>query len=327
MTTDALGSGPAETQFSKYNIKPYQPDGGFEIPGVMMLLSALAIAGAALGFLAHWASNYFYLIILFPLLIGFVLGTIGMRMVRQGRVRNPWMGGLAGFAGGILAMFMMHYFDYQEFKSNIATLPPHVKEIARLPLELQRASLKEGLTSQEAKEAMLVLQAANVRNMLDYMNYAAQQGVELKSTSGSSKTRGMNLGFVGSYIYWVIEVLIVAGMTYALVRSSAAEPYCAKCGKWKQAKVLGTMGGNVEALVAAAKTGDLRAVGAAKGTDPTGPLQVTAACCDGCVGDGAVDVKLELLSVDAHGKEQKKQVAHLTYPAEALPKWAALFVS
>src|SRR5205809_6726552 len=96
---------------STFPTTPYQPDGGYTLGGLLMLIAALAAVGAVLGYITHIISQYFYFILVFPLFIGFAIGAVGIRMVIKGRIRNPWLGGLAGFFAGIFAMLVMHYSD------------------------------------------------------------------------------------------------------------------------------------------------------------------------------------------------------------------------
>src|SRR5438034_170826 len=98
---------------------PYTPHHGYTAGGLLMLIAALGTIGAILGYITHLIASHFYFIILFPLLIGLAIGAIGSRMVKVGRLRNPWLGGLAGFLAGVFAMTSMHYFDYEEFRSQL----------------------------------------------------------------------------------------------------------------------------------------------------------------------------------------------------------------
>ncbi|HEX2971470.1 MAG TPA: hypothetical protein VHP11_04015 [Tepidisphaeraceae bacterium] len=320
MTTETPASA-----LPRYTVMPYKPDGGYTIPGMMMLISSLVLAGGLLGFVAHGVSNYFYLIVLFPVLIGLALGGIGICMTRKGRIRNPWIGGLAGFLGGVLAMSMMHYFDYLEFKTRTATFPPALRELAQLPPDEREQFLKPNLSPAERTEALQAIRAAGVQSMLDFMNFQAELGVELKKTGSHSK--GLNLGYYGSYIYWLIEIFIVAGVTLAMIRASAAKPYCAHCDQWKREKILGSLGNQPAAAAAAIRTGDLAAIAALNPTPTESSTRVTLACCDNCVGQGPLDLKLDQITIDNKGNRQAKELAHITYPPEALPHLAALFAN
>jgi hypothetical protein len=257
----------------------------------MMLVGALLVAGGVLGFLAHLISQAIYLIILFPALIGAALGWLGSRMVKQGRVRSPLLGGVAGFLGGVLAMFMMHYFDYQAVKREVTAT-------RGIPVEV-------------------------LPDFWEYMDLKAEQGVELKKAGRSGK--GLNLGYYGSYVYWGIEVLIVAGISFAMIRGAASEPYCAGCDQWKKPQVLGFFGADPATATAAVQSGDLQRFRDAGPSPGGGPTRVTVASCETSQGRCGVDVKLESIGVDKNRKQQTKKIAHVTYPPEALPHLAALF--
>jgi hypothetical protein len=297
-------------------VTPYRPAGGFTSSGVLMLIGALLVAGGVLGFVVHLVSQAFYLIILFPALIGAALGWLGSRMVKQGRVRSPLLGGLAGFLGGVLAMFMMHYFDYQQFRKNLAS------ELAQMTPQEREEKLGH-INPADRQNVDAVMKAGGREGMLGFMDYQAEQGVELKKASSSGK--GLNLGYTGSYVYWGIEVLIVAGISFGMIRGAASEPYCSACDEWKKPRVLGFLGADPATATAAVQSGDLQRFRNAGPSATGGPTRVTVASCETGQGRCGVDVKLESIAVDKHGKQQTKKLAHATYPPEALPHLAAVF--
>lgn len=278
---------PAST-WPRFDVSTYRPDGGADLPGVVMLISALALVGAVLGFIAHFIAQFFYLIILFPILIGFGVGFVGAMMVKKGRVRNPWIGGLAGLVGGVLAMLAMHYFDYESVKTALDAQHPGGAELG----------------------------------FIEFMNIQAEHGVEIGRTSSS-----INLGYIGSWIYWIVETLIVAGVTFFVVRSAAAEPYCPDCGVWKDERVLGGFGADPDAAAAALQSGDLERIRQANPSPVASPLVVTAAHCHHCAKGHRVDLKLESMLANKKGEVENKTLAHVSYPGEAMPYLAALFAA
>ena len=332
--------------------RPYSPDGGYEVRGVVMLVSSLVVTGGALGYLAHLVSQWFYLILLFPLAIGFALGAVGAWMARSGRVRNPLIGGLAGFLGGIFAMAMMHYFDYRAFQTQQASIaaddPEFVEYVRRTPGPIERLADDEDDESdastgtlprpfvspiEEAKkdrQFQLFIEAVRVRSFLDYMNFAAHQGVELKSTHGSSKEAPFNLGFAGSWIYWAVEVLIVAGVTFAVVRSQTNEPYCRACDAWRVRRPVGFFTGDLDRAAAGVRDGDVAALAAA-GPDPQGGLGILTStrCAGECAADAPeAELKLEQVVLDKKGKvASRRETAHATWPASRMAEVDALFAA
>ena len=134
-----------------------------------------------------------------------------MRLVKFANLRNPLLGGLAGFVGGVAAMTMMHYFDYQSFRGEVDQRAPDIRDVARLPASERETEYPQFENPAGAREL-----AEAYASFPGFMNFSARQGVEIKSTRGSSSSsKPLNLGFVGSYIYWAVELLIVAGITFA----------------------------------------------------------------------------------------------------------------
>src|SRR3954468_19553980 len=134
MSTNTLPTSAPPLQ--NFSTTPYQPDHGYTTGGLLMLIAALAGVGAVLGYIAHIISQWIYLIIVFPGLIGLGIGLVGTRMVTSGRIRNPWLGGLAGFGAGIFAMLVMHYCDYETLRSQLSGASPALRELAKIPPEL-----------------------------------------------------------------------------------------------------------------------------------------------------------------------------------------------
>lgn len=325
MTT---GSTPAAmptsmpTNYPKYTVKPWQPDGGFTTNGLITMLGVMFVAGAAIGFAAHFIANYFYLIILFPVAIGFALGWLGVRLVKYANLRNPLLGGLAGFVGGAAAMMMMHYFDYNQFRTAQAAAiqeNPHLREV-RDATPAQRDEIVAAESPEDRADVRAYLDALAVRNFAGFMDYSARQGVELKKGSG----KGLNLGYVGTYIYWVVELLIVAGITFAMVRGQTTEPFCTDCSVWKPFRRLGAFGDSPESALAGVTGGDVNALAAAKPGSINSPLELHVAECANCKRADA-NVKLELLSTNEKGQVERKVLAHAMWPAESVPVLDSLF--
>lgn len=287
----------------------------------MMLVGALVVTGAILGFVAHFVAQAFYLILVFPFLIGLGLGAVGVRMVSAGRVRNPWIGGLAGFLGGALAMFMMHYFDQQKFRDQAMESQPGFAAVVEMSPQ-EREQLMGDLEPADREMVLREIRAAE--SVWGYLDLQAHYGVTI-GKPGRSGESGMNLGYYGSYIYWLVELLLVAGITYGMVYGATKEPFCADCEQWKRAKVLGFFGAEPQLATAAVESGDVSKMKQISPTQEITDVRLTAHACDGCVDKGEADLKLELLTTDKDGKLQTKTLSHVTYPAAALPHLVTMF--
>ena len=80
---EAVEEAPARKRFK---VRDYQPDGGFSFIGIVLIFSIEILAGLILGFAGSFIGQFFNLVILFPLCIGFLLGTAGIPGIRLGKV-------------------------------------------------------------------------------------------------------------------------------------------------------------------------------------------------------------------------------------------------
>src|SRR5260370_42594766 len=77
----------------RFETSPYQPDGGWPPSGAFRILSVALVAGLGLGWLASFVGQWFYLILLFPILLGGGVGAAGNWANRSGKVRNSLVAG------------------------------------------------------------------------------------------------------------------------------------------------------------------------------------------------------------------------------------------
>jgi hypothetical protein len=334
MSDDAVNAGaapqPAGPAHPAFEVTPYRPDGGFSQLGSLLAIGLSLVGGLVLGYAAWFVSQWFFLVLIFPFLIGLALGGLGRLGVRLGKVRSPFMAGLAGFCGGCVAMIAMQYFEYLQFQKDMEKIHPGLRAMAADPnlgkmLMLQPD--KEDKNAPDPEKAVAWLQdAVKVNDFLGYIDFSARQGVQLTSTRGGGKDRGINLGYHGSYIYWGIELLIVAGVAFAMTRGAAAEPFCTACNNWKQERPVGTLSHSAAHCSEAVSRGTLtKLIEPPAAGAPIETLTLAAAVCPNCLTNSPVDVKLERLTVSAKGEQQRATLAHVTYPGEALDALDRLF--
>ncbi|MEZ6064274.1 MAG: hypothetical protein R3B90_00875 [Planctomycetaceae bacterium] len=336
-----------------FDAQPYRPDGGLSIGGLLQLVGLLGLTGIILGAIASWISQWFYLVLMFPIGIGALVGGVGNWGIKQFRIRRPLTCAVAGFAAGCLAMLSMHYFDYQRVDANIdkelanriaaeiSTNPgndidgPMNDEKAR-KIATERAArvrdlarnfdtyqpkaaelpVKEQEFLQVLGEAPEIRRGLGISSLWTYLDHAAHQGVELKR--GAQQGNGANLGYTGSIIYWGIEALIVAGMAFAVMKDTAGQPFCGECESWKVAASWGPMTSPNEVRTAL-EQGRLEAFP----YDPTssaGVVYTEAYRCPNC-DDGDIAVKLEQVTLNSKGEPQRKLLTQVSYPQDA---WGAL---
>lgn len=319
---------PEETvtfpEVARFEVREYCADGGFAFGSLLQLCGGLGVVGIILGAIAHFVGQYFWFILIFPALIGLGVGGAGAVLLRKLRVRNPIICSFAGLAAGVFAMTTMHYLDYRAFNDRMAGAMgaeqlDFIRQVAvnieqfqqdreNLPEDLQL--LVDDLLADP--EALKVFQ---VNSFPAFMNYSAELGVELSHRG----RKGMNLGYTGSIIYWLVEMLIVAGLGFVLMSSAAAQPFCVACHEWKKEKEYGPIPplcNPQESL----KEGRVLKYPIRGDNDPVQPgdWNVQLWTCDDCEGESGVDVILRLISIDDNKVVQYKDVEKISYPAEAV---------
>lgn len=297
----------------------YRPDNGFSPAGAAILVSKLAVTAVLLGYLTSLVSQWFYLIIIFPFVLGAVLGAVGRVGIRFGKVRNPWLAGGAGFLAGALTMTSVQYFDYLRFDR---AFPAPMREAVLRQLDPAAAGKMNALVLVGAKRSIL-LQAARVHDFPSYIDFAARRGVTISHGVGGNG--GTNLGYVGTYIYWLVEMLIAAGIAFTIMRAQAHEPFCTSCKNWKQKRAIGTLSAPAGPVVEAMRDGDLNALYDHDPRPSGGPLTVTLFTCPQCAQEGTAEILVQHITRNKKGQEQRRPVLCISYPAEATGALDTLF--
>jgi hypothetical protein len=321
---------------TRYEVEPYQAEGGFTAHGVGLLVLFTFSAAIVLGIVAGFIHQWFYLIFLFPLFIGFGVGFASHMAIEYGHVRNRIIAGVCSFIAGCLAMVVMHYYDYMRFQSTLraelAKQPPAVAAIIqRLPelmatREKQPPEIQAMIVSLEKKPQ--ALQIWQVHSFPSYLDYRAHAGVSLKSVHDvGGNAKGLNLGYIGTYIYWMIEALIVACIAFVSATFRASKPYCSQCSSWKEVKQLGSVQPPVENAIAALRSGELLRLRENHPLKLPGEFTASAAVCPKCQENSTIDVKLEQAVRNNKGRVSKKELAHMTYPGNSLRVLENLFTT
>lgn len=311
---------PALPRHLQFDAVPFRPDGGFSGPGLIMLMLGLMGAGIALGALVHFIGQWIYLVILFPIIIGCILGGLGAQLIKTGKVRSPFMAGLAGLFAGILCFLTQQYLDYRQF------LRERDMERFEFKAKLQANEQFQKLVKKNNAERQFnnALVAMQVESFPEYIDFQAQMGVTIKK---------INLGYYGTSIYWFVELLIITGIIFSMVRSMARQPFCLLTNSWKTERCGVTFPIPAElgtgAITAALEEGALGKISEVKcranllSTENMILVRLYVYASPQHAEPCTLDVRL----VSVHAKQDQtedKELAMVTYPAVALASLEAL---
>jgi hypothetical protein len=263
---------------------PYAPDGAGPVGGFFALLGLTMLAGAVIGAIAGLIHLAFYLVLIFPILMGFALGGAALGAVVLGKVRNRLVAALAGVLGGCVCILAMHFISYL------------------FVLNKSGGSFSFG----------------------QYIDAAARAGVTISSSRGGGRDdKPMNLGYTGSFIYWFLELAIVAGIAAAVPAVRAGQPFCEECDSWKTQHKLGVLFLGRDAATDYLESGELWRLADPREPPGEGPITLTVWWCPHCLEAAPVDAQLDLTVQKKKGVKVSK-LGFRTFPGEALPVFRAL---
>jgi len=283
----AADSEPAPGAYLRFATEPYRPARYSNHIGLLTLLALAVTGGIGVGLLAGFLSQWVYVVVFFPLGIGLLVGVCGIAGVRASRTAEPLLAGSIGFLGSCLALFTMRYCEYHRFLDGLDNKPAEIRD------DWHR----------------------NERGFLDYMERRARAGEKVPGRRGRGE---INLGYNGTYIYWGAEVLLAGGLSFWLMWQAAAKPFCRQCRSWKETRSMGRTNAPALLLKNALTNGELTRLAALNLADPYGKLRIHVAVCARCGPEAPVDVQLQEMGRDKKGNDSYTQLAHVTYPGEAL---------
>jgi hypothetical protein len=301
-------------------VRPYAADGEFSFIGLLTLTLLACVTGVVVGALAGWLSQWFFVVAIFPLLMGAAIGGVGAYGVKASKARLPFLCGAAGLLGGCVAVLAMHEVEYLRFEREMSEIDESVRQVARDFDELQ--TRREELDPEFRKlldhlqKEPEIRAALAVDGLLQHLDLKARRGVEIGRSSARAGQKRMNLGYTGSYIYWAVELLLIAGVAYFVMNDAAAKPFCSACESWKAERHLGTFAGSPPATRPALEEGNLTGLVEMAGAGD--PITATLFECPQCAAQAPVDVRLEHIIVNKKGETSKKKLCQVTLPGEAL---------
>ncbi|MDB4964342.1 MAG: hypothetical protein JWN44_31 [Myxococcales bacterium] len=255
----------------------YRPSGRFS-PLTLPLFIAAIVSGVAVAWLYQALMSwipYIYVDLVLCAGFGAALGAAGMFAVRRGHCRNRVLAAILALPLALAPVGASYYWGYRSTLSTIAEQHPET------PLEI----IQQELTFSR------------------WLEVKQEAGWTLSSHGSSSSRSRPDVSGTFVVVVWVIEALVILGLTMLLVDTEAAKPYCESCRGWCVPRPLTPHGLTAADVESAMQMGDLgplidppvRAEG-----DPLRAIVLTGDICDGCIETG-------FLSVDERTTVQRKK--------------------
>lgn len=278
-------------------MKTYKPSGSLPAVGFAKMLAVTTIGALLIGGVAHFIGNFFYLIILFPLAMGFGASMAVTMGITMGKCRNTTAALVVAVLTGALTYGSMHFFDYLSFKSSVAEY-----FLEEMPQTEDGEVVTEEMTSVMVN-AMLAEETGST-GFIGFMKFSAKQGVSI----GKAGRNGANIGEVGTWIYYLIEFGAI--IFFACTGAAAAKsPFCESCEEWYDEEALTHLeDGSGYDVIEALKNEDVADISSKLQITTEAPcIRVKGSICAKCNQSDAV-LTLEEVTLNNKGNEQTSEI-------------------
>jgi hypothetical protein len=192
--------------------------------GLILLFGSIFITGVMIGVLTSFISNLIYLILIFPVLMGMASGFVINSVITSQKIRSPFIAIIAGLFATAVVYGSMHIADYLKFRSVLSK-------------EIQNQVIAEYGQEAEKSEVQafidyILVEETGTPGFVGYILLSAKEGVSISSVGpGSMGDDGVNLGAF-TWVYWLIEIVIIAWISIAAAYGKTKEPFCEHCDAW-----------------------------------------------------------------------------------------------
>jgi hypothetical protein len=199
-------------------MREYKASNKVSLLGIPLLFITALLAGLLIGgtaFVISFQFNFF-LICIFPLIMGFLGGAFMMVAVRVGKVRSPLLAGLFGLLAGLAIIFVFRAGEYY---------------FTVIHEDAMRAAERRNRDASEQEIIMqsipIGLQAFDFGQLIEFNQLVAELG-----TSITYRSSTIELNETMTWILWGIEALAIVLICIIIPSNAAGEPFNERTNRW-----------------------------------------------------------------------------------------------
>lgn len=279
-------------------MQAYRSSNKAPVSGLLMLLVSILVGGVIIGALVYGIAHFFYLIVLFPIIMGALGGIVVASAMSRGKIRNPLIGVVGGLLIGCVIYGSYNYLDYREFRSEAR---------AAVAEELEGEEQADTAKLDEMVDFVLAMETSST-GFIGYVKLQAQEGVSIGRVG---RGNALNLGSTFTWIYWAVELAMIAGFAAITGRQAGKRPFCETHETWfdKPAHLGGVNETEAPTLLSALQAGNYAAIGQMLSVQTSVPsAEVYFERCAKCEQNGG-RLSVERIFLNNKGKAEKKQLA------------------
>jgi hypothetical protein len=264
----------------------YVPSGKVGGAGLAATIGASLVAGLLLAVVVHFVGRLFYLILVFPFAWGLGVGAAASLGVRLGKCRNVSFAVIAAVVGAVGSYGAFHALENWHVRS-----------------EFKKLIAAEGVEDVDGAYREFLTQKYGSAGFEGELKMRSEFGMSIGRAGRGGDHKPMISG-AGMYVYWLVELGIIAFIATAPAKAQAKSLFCEPCEAWYQRRrALGISLEKGPAAAAALEKGDWPALASCVGSGGELSLEKCPSCEKSDIG-----VILELVTTDEKGKESRQKV-------------------
>lgn len=231
----------------------YRPSGTAALNDLAILALASTVGGIVTGISAYAVAQWIWLLVVFPAMLGLLLGFGLSAVVRWRRIRAPILAGMLGGAAGAIAwvtdLALTYRGERAELRTEVASLARELEADLGIRVESQRIewtvdqtllrlSRGEELTTDDLvtlltdRDPTAAIASVEGSPFLAWVNLTLDAGSTISSTSTPASIGGTQLGRTGTMVVWGVDLLIFVIVPMGLAGRAAWQPFCDVCRSW-----------------------------------------------------------------------------------------------
>lgn len=284
---------------------------GLSHPGAVSRLALTClVAGLAAGLVEGFVSRWFSLLLVFPALLGVIVGATALRIVERMHIRAPLLAAIIAGSAGLLSQAAVIGAQYYHFRIEMRGQFGDNQAIAGMADRVVDAAIE---------------QETGHSGFVGYLLIRARTGTQINRSGQSS---GLTLSGPWFWGLFAVNFLIAGAIAAAMGQDRARHPYCEACQRWYD-RTLNIATGSVEKSATAATLSALdrgafaEVPGVLGKPHPAGASTLQLLRCSSCSGH---EPQLTYVVVDGVGKKQKtkKPLTTMLRPEDAKSLLGAL---
>jgi hypothetical protein len=198
-------------------VDPPRP-GRFRLGSLVLWLPGCAVLGCAVAWAAEVAEGYFAPFLLFPILVGVVLGGLVVAALRMGRVGHRTTILLGGLVAILMTVAGRHYLDYWTYRHEL------IGDSTSAALRRRAETLFDLPTTWP-----------------EYLRWKAHRGWSIGPYTIHDEA---------AWLMWGLDALVLAVPALVLIVTAARLPFCDRCRSWYHTMRAGRIDPETTALLA-----------------------------------------------------------------------------